>query len=57
MPTPKPSQPTTQQALDSVLETVAWGGRRADSVAFTGSDPILPCNFRLATAGAAVGRA
>ena len=54
MPTPKPSQPTTQQALDSVLETVAWGGRRADSVAFTGSDPILPCNFRLATAGAAV---
>ena len=53
MPTPLSALPTTQQALDGILDAVDWTGRRADTVTFTGGDPILPCNFRVGTAGAA----
>ena len=55
MPDTSPTCSTPpQQALAEILETVAWAGHGPETAAFTGADPVLPSNFRLGTAGAAV---
>ena len=47
-------EPSATQATAGILGTVNWAGRSADAISFTGTDPVLPTNFRIGTAGAAV---
>jgi crotonobetainyl-CoA:carnitine CoA-transferase CaiB-like acyl-CoA transferase len=42
------------RALAQILNSAGWTGRGADTPLFSGTDPILPANFRIGTAGAAV---
>jgi len=46
--------PSAAQAAAGILDAVNWTGRGAEAVSFTGDDPVLPANFRIGTAGAAV---
>ena len=42
-----------ERALAQILEAGGWDPAAADTVAFTGADPVLPANVLMGTAGAA----
>ena len=44
---------TPLSTLSSILDTVGFDALPADHVSFSGTDPILPSNFLIGTAGAA----